>query len=389
MKVGPDNNLKICHLTESFLPKVGGAQIVIDSLAREQAALGHNVTVACPRYPNMSGPETASGYKVERCFGLSRISFLLGVIPWLRLAAKERFDIIHAHNAWPGGTLGAITSKLFGAKLVITSHGRDIVIDRSIGYGSRRSPLINFITKLTLRAADKHTIVRGSLIESATEAGSALNNIAVVPNFVPRTAGSPSPSRADRYLLAMGRLHKVKRFELAIQAMDLIKKTLPDTKLVIAGAGGEDEKLKRLVADLDLTDSVEFAGQVNGDAKQDLIAGAWALLVTSKIEAFPVTPLEVMSLGVPVLAPNYEPFVEFIDGQNSLLVDPESPQKILEALKTLLDEKVYQRISRLAKETAAKFSPSKIVGLYQSVYEDVLSEKGLKEQPSCRKDVNV
>ena len=375
------NELKICHLTESFLPKVGGMQVVVDNLAKEQAALGHKVTVACPNYPNLSGPDPSAGFKVARVFGSTKIMFFFGLLPWFRLAARERFDIIHAHNAWPGGTLGIMAGKLFGAKVVITSHGRDIVTDPATGYGSRLNRLTGLIIKNTLSRADKHTIVRGSMIESALDAGSSRENVVVVPNFVPRP-GAPSARQPGRYLLAMGRLHQIKRFELAIRAMKLINKAMPDIKLKIAGSGSEGDKLKELANELGVSKSVDFVGQVDGVRKQDILSNAWALIMTSKLEAFPVTPLELMARGVPVVAPNYEPFVEFIDGQNSLLMDPEKPDTIVDALKILDDEARYSEISGLARETAAKFSPDRIVSLYHIIYKEVLGEEALKGQPA-------
>ncbi len=369
------NELKICHLTESFLPKVGGMQVVVDNLAKEQTAFGHKVTVACPNYPNLSGPDPSPGFEVARVFGSTKITFFFGLLPWFRLAARERFDIIHAHNAWPGGTLGVLAGKLFGAKVVITSHGRDIVTDPEIGYGSRLSPLISLIIKYTLSRANRHTIVRGSMMSSAVEAGSSRENVTVVPNFVP-LPGAPSARQPGRYLLAMGRLHQIKRFELAIQAMKLINESMPDIKLKIAGSGSEGDKLKELASELGVSKSVDFVGQVDGAQKQDLLSHAWAGIVTSKLEAFPVTPLELMAQGVPVIAPNYEPFVEFIDGQNSLLMDPQKPGTIVDALEVLSVKARYSEISRLARETAAKFSPDKIVTMYNTVYEEVLINKG-------------
>ncbi len=379
------NELKICHLTESFLPKVGGMQVVIDNLAREQAARGHKVTVACPNYPKLSGPGPSAGFEVARVFGSTKIMFFFGLLSWFRLAARERFDVIHAHNAWPGGTLGVIAGKLFGSKVVITSHGRDIVTDPATGYGSRLNPVTRLIIKNTLSRAQKHTIVRGSMMGSAMDAGSVRENVAVVPNFVP-PPGAPSAARPGRYLLAMGRLHQIKRFELAIESMKLINKVMPDILLKIAGSGSEGDKLKELANELGVSDAVDFVGQVDGAQKQDILSNAWAGIVTSKLEAFPVTPLELMVRGVPVIAPNYEPFIEFIDGKNSLLMDPEKPDTIVEALKVLDDEARYSEISRLAKETAAKFSPDRIVSLYHAVYEEVLNAEINKGTPNLIKE---
>lgn len=367
---------KICHLTESFLPKVGGAQVMVDSLASEQAALGHRVFVACPRYPGLTGPEPATGYVVARCFGSTIVSFAFGVIPWFRLARRERFDIIHAHNAWPAGLLAAAAAKLFGAALVITSHGRDIVTDPSIGYGSRLNPVVDRLIRKALRAADRHTIVRESMRASAVVAGSALERIVAIPNFVREMPVLRGECRdGETYLLALGRLHPVKGFDVAIRAFSRVHEALPDVKLIIAGSGGEFDNLKRLAGELGLSGVVEVVGQVTGEAKSILIANALALLVTSRLEAFPVAPLEVMAGGTPVLAPDTEPFNELINAGNGLHIDPDRPDTLLQAVNFLLAPSNRARLSRGARETAAQFTAAAVIPLYEKVYADVLEEK--------------
>lgn len=366
--------LKICHLTETFLPKVGGAQIVIDTLAAEQARCGHRVWVACPSYGALKGPHPRDGYVVVRCFGANPLTFGLRLGSWLRLAARERFDIIHAHNAWPSGAIGAIT-KRFGAKLVVTSHGRDLLVEPSIGYGSRLNPLARLAIRRALGAADRHTVVSEGMVESAVKAGSAQRNVVIVPNFLPADAQSVmnSGGSAGDYLLVLGRLHQVKGVDLAIKAFAGIASLRPALKLLVAGEGQERSALVEQIDRLGLEGRVIMLGRVTGADKAAIISGALALLVTSRVEAFCLAALEAMALGVPVMAPERPPFTDIVNSENGFFIDPKTPSTILDALERLEVPGERDSLAAAARATAAVYTARAAAELYNEVYRSVIA----------------
>ena len=357
-------------------------QIVVDQLAAELAERGNRVIVACPDYGDLDGPRPTYGYQVERCFGLTLPTAAMGVSAWRRLLGRERFDIVHAHNVWPGGTLG-LMARRFGAKVVVTSHGRDILTEPSIGYGSRLNPFLAAITRWTLGRVDAHTVVSASMVGPARAAGSDPDNIFVVPNFLTASApekkndrerqvapgGAAGSEKTDEpYLLMVGRLHPVKGIDLALAAFSEARREFPAFRLKIVGGGSEGDRLRVLAGELGLGDSVDWLGPVTGEQKDELTKRAAAVLVTSRVEAFCLAALEAMALGIPVIVPDRPPFTDIIGARSGLFIDPGQPRTLKAALKRLEEPGVAAEIGGRAREAAAAFTRSAAVDAYEEVY---------------------
>jgi glycosyltransferase involved in cell wall biosynthesis len=109
----------------------------------------------------------------------------------------------------------------------------------------------------------------------------------------------------DFVVLGVGRLNKIKRFDLLIEAFAILLKKQSNAKLLIAGDGKERKKLGRLVNKLKIGDSVKFLG--NLDNVTELYCAADVLAVTSKSESSSLVAIEaqvcglrcVLSAGVP------------------------------------------------------------------------------------------
>ncbi len=357
-------------------------QIVVDQLAAEQAERGNRVIVACPDYGDLDGPRPTPGYQVERCFGRTIPTFGIGVLAWRRLLGRERFDIVHAHNVWPGGTLGLMARRL-GAKLVVTSHGRDILTEPSIGYGSRLNPFVAAITRWTLGRVDAHTVVSASMVGPARTAGSDPDSIFVVTNFMNATAGEArsgqerevapdgaagSDKTDEPYLLMVGRLHPVKGIDLALAAFSEARREFPAFRLKIVGGGSEGDRLRALAGELGVGDSVDWLGPVTGEQKDELTKRAAAVLVTSRVEAFCLAALEAMALGVPVIVPDRPPFTDIIGARSGLFIDPGEPRTLTAALKRLGEPGAAAEIGDRAREAAAAFTRSVAVDAYEEIY---------------------
>lgn len=102
----------------------------------------------------------------------------------------------------------------------------------------------------------------------------------------------PITEMPDDYYLVVARFVRYKRVDLAIEACNQLKK-----KLVVIGSGGEEEeRLKKLAGD-----TVEFLGRVSDEEMERYYSRAKAFLFPG-IEDYGITPVEAMSVGVPVLA---------------------------------------------------------------------------------------
>ena len=104
----------------------------------------------------------------------------------------------------------------------------------------------------------------------------------------------------ENVIIAIGRMHSVKRQWHIIRAFKMVKEKCPDSKLIILGDGQLRNKLEKLILRLGLTNDVEMPGNVMN--VQDYLGKAKVFTMTSQLEAFPCSVLEAFSAGVPVVA---------------------------------------------------------------------------------------
>ena len=126
-------------------------------------------------------------------------------------------------------------------------------------------------------------------------------------NRITRTIYNPvhtMPVKGDNnrenIIIAVGRMHSVKRQWHIIRAFKIVKEKCPDIKLIILGDGELRHKLEKLILRLGLTNDVEMPGNVTN--VQDYLAKAKIFAMTSRLEAMPCSVLEAFSAGVPVVA---------------------------------------------------------------------------------------
>jgi len=128
----------------------------------------------------------------------------------------------------------------------------------------------------------------------------------------------------------VGTLYPLKRVHIGIQALKILSAAFPEITLDIAGDGPERPHLEALTRSLGIEPRVSFLG-VRRDIPQ-LLRAAEVLWLLSEREGMPMTMLEAMASGVPVVATDKPGTNEFIrDGDNGLLVPLDDPQAVAEA----------------------------------------------------------
>ena len=175
--------------------------------------------------------------------------------------------------------------------------------------------------------------------------GIPAERIHVVPHFLETTENGVPPIREDGYALFLGRLSVEKGVAQLLEAWGRVSH--PGARLVIAGKGPEEEKLRTFARDEGLS-NVEFRGFVPAEAKTDLWAGARFLVVPSIWEEpFGLVVLEAWAHGRPVIASNRGAFPEMIDA-GGLLCSPNSPVEFAATI-----EKMFESGDLTAKMGAA------------------------------------
>ena len=156
-----------------------------------------------------------------------------------------------------------------------------------------------------------------------------------LPNFSPDLAGAaPAPMPPGKVVLALGRLHRNKGFDILIRALE----KLPDVHAVIAGEGPERGTLERLARDLGVERRLHMPGWRNDQAA--LLAGCDVLVCPSRHEPLGNVIIEAFSAARPVVAAAVAGPVELIDpGRTGLLTPPEDPARLAAAISAVLDDR--------------------------------------------------
>jgi len=170
------------------------------------------------------------------------------------------------------------------------------------------------------------------------------------------------------FIIAVGRLTKQKGYPYLLRAYSRICKEIYE-KLIILGTGEDEEKLKSLVNELGIRDSVFFLGFQKNPYK--FMKRASLFVSSSLWEGFPNVILEAKALGVPVISTDCHsgPSEIITNGKNGILVPPADEKALSEAMLNLLKNKnLRRRFSIKGKKRAEYFSIEKILPQYEELF---------------------
>jgi glycosyltransferase involved in cell wall biosynthesis len=182
-------------------------------------------------------------------------------------------------------------------------------------------------------------------------------------------------------VLFVGNLEPRKQVHLLLEALQQVRRSVPDARLAIVGsgksAGAEDQTLhlQRLAVGLDLQSAVQFTGPVDGETLLDWYAAADAFALPSSSEAQGIVALEAMACGVPVVASAVGGLLGTIsDGHDGFLVPPGDVTALADRLVTLLRNRpARQTLGQAARrKVEQEFSWSTRVAATIEVYREVL-----------------
>ncbi|MBT8393881.1 MAG: glycosyltransferase [Bacteroidia bacterium] len=177
-------------------------------------------------------------------------------------------------------------------------------------------------------------------------------------------------SSPNKYIIGVGRLTKIKQFDKLINCYKNSKLPENDVELVILGKGPEKENLIELIKELNLENRVNLIPFKKNPYY--LIKNALALVLSSKVEGFPMVILEALSLSTPVIAFNCKSGPnEIINNEvNGLLVEDQNEIELIGALDKLLNRDFYKTIKNNTHLGLEKFSENRIVQEWINVLEN-------------------
>ncbi|MFI6600595.1 glycosyltransferase family 4 protein [Nonomuraea sp. NPDC050536] len=260
-----------------------------------------------------------------------------------------------------GGVLITTRPGLSLAAALLAPPGVLTVSQEHVGYGTILPAVQKMIKRRYGRLSALVTLTDADLKDYRAALGEeAPPLLARIPNATPELPGGPSPLTA-KTVVAIGRMTKVKGFDMLLRAWAQAVATRPDWSLRVVGAGPQREKLLRLVGELGIGGSVTLPG-ASRDIGADLDAAS-IFVLSSRHEGFPMTILEALSKGVPVVAFDcpYGPGEMLTHGHDGILVPPGDVAALAEELGRLMDDPAArERMGRYALRTSRLYERDQI-----------------------------
>ncbi|HRA11036.1 MAG TPA: glycosyltransferase, partial [Chitinophagaceae bacterium] len=175
----------------------------------------------------------------------------------------------------------------------------------------------------------------------------------------------------ERILLHASNFRKIKRVQDVVKIFAEVNKQIP-SKLLFVGDGPERSTAEDLARELGVCDEIQFVGKQ--EQMEDIMPIADLFLLTSEYESFGLAALEAMAAGVPVVSTNAGGLSEIVtDGDNGYMGDVGDVATMSKhALAILKDDHTLNEFKKRAAEHAKKFDISKIIPLYEKLYERFL-----------------
>lgn len=368
----PSATLSICLFSDVALPTVGGAQAVLDELARRLAAAGHRpvVVTARPRQPWDDGPLGYPVVRTRRAWS-KRFAVRLALPRLMLLHRRHRFDVVHCHAAYPQAYVARTLRRLCGVPYVVRPHGADVLPGDPI----RASPRLERRMRGALVAADAVIAQGESLREVIAGLGVPPARLVTINNGVDVAAFAAAPpfDHPRPYAIGMGSLVPHKGFDLLLRAWAAAAG--PSLDLVVAGDGPERGALERLAGQLGLAGRVWFPGMVRGRDKVSLLRSAAFFVCPSRREPYSNAILEAMAAGLPVVATAVGGNPEIVRHEVSGLVcAPESPAALATAAGRLgADAALRDRLASGAIDLVRGHDWPGVVDRYVGVYRRVIA----------------
>ena len=385
--------MKICVVTPSFYPAIvyGGSVFSTYHTCAELAAQGVDVFVSTTNANGRRKLDVVPNRAIrfgERFFVKYYDDTIVGRFSWRFVAAVwqdiKACDVVRIEDIFSTYIPPSLFyAKLFAKRMLISPRG----VLSKWALASKKPFLkqlwLTFFIKPFLRdswwhATSEHE--KAEILEFYPKA-----KIVLIPNGIdveqfrgvrdlPRNEYMKKFAKVDQYpkiiVASMGRLHKVKAFDVLIDAFARLLADFGDAVLLIAGGdNGEKRSLENQIAKLSLVGKVFLIGEVAGQDKADFLAGGDLFALTSHSENFGNACLEAMAAGLPIVASTGTPWRDVEAAGCGRWVE-NSVEATYSAMTDIL-RRDTKAMGRLARDYAKQFDWQGVAARFKAVFSEM------------------
>ena len=369
--------LRVVH--RLYPPTIGGISSYAHFLSADQAKAGHRVVVLTALEGGYPEHEFRDGYEIFRSRALAwpwKNPLTLEMLPKLISYGDDDFDILDAHSHLMFTTNLAAFRKRFSMNpFVITNHG--FRVKRHVSLDVTQAIYLATLGRWTLNSADYVVSLtrneRRKVISAGVPPGKAIVILSGVNTQLFRPHGSQKISHS---VLWTGRYVAEKGLHFLLQAAKMVTARFPDARFLLVGDGEEASRLLRLRQEMNLVGSVVFASPRSQEEIVDLLNECTLFALPSLSEGFPMSVLEAMSCGKPVVVTSGIGLEEVV-GDAGIYARPGDPCSLAKAIMTILgDEELGARLGSRGRERVTRYYEwDNVVSSVNSLFEKAIKEK--------------
>jgi glycosyltransferase involved in cell wall biosynthesis len=300
-----------------------------------------------------------------------------------RLAAAPDVRHLHAHFAHGTTMVTWLCSVITGLPFSFTGHAKDIYSPSLNPAGLLRRKLLASRFAVTCTEANARHLKAIAPEAVVHRVYHGLNaDFSRLMEAEEETAVAPGPNGKVR-LLGVGRLVEKKGFDVMVDACgELDRRGVPFEALIVGPEDDAGPALRARIADLGLDGRVRLQGQMSQAELYGEYRRASAFCLPCRVldngdrDGIPNVLAEAMAIGTPVVTTPISGIPEIVrDGVNGLLVAPEDPGAVADAVQRLRDDRALaRRISAQARETVRReFDGERLAGTLQALFREVIA----------------
>jgi len=335
--------MKILQTPVRFYPFIGGVENYVYYLSRELVNLGHSVKVICANEPKTDAYNTVDGVEVSRLNYWGKIANT-NITPNLPFKLNsEEFDILHTHIPTPwSADWSRIIANRKNKPLVVTYHN-DIIGNGVANY------IASFYNKTALKkllnSADRIVITQPNYLNYSPYLPEHKEKVEVIPNGVDVDKFKPSSIKEQTntlfFLSLLDEFHEYKGLDYLLEAVKIVKRSVPDVKLLVGGKGVLMDHYIKKTESMGLSANVEFHGFIPDEKMADYYTQASIFVlpsISSLQEGFGIVALEALACETPVITTDIVGISSDLKGENSgLIVAPKDSEELADAILQLLE----------------------------------------------------
>ena len=368
--------LNVIHLVEELT--IGGLEKILTTIVLNLDKKKYNVSVWCLREGGFFADKLVKEGIDVKILHISTSRNPLSIYKLYRFLKSHKFDIIHTH-AYSAGTIGRMSAFLAGVPVII-SHNHS-VYDY---YGKFYNLVEWFLSLITDRVICISEVVNG--FANKTQRINSKKLITIhngIDDVCDLTEKSSSDLKKELgipinhpVICTISHMEEHKGLKYLLEAASLLLQSKNDVSFLLVGEGVLKKELKILCADLKIEKNVIFAGEQSDIS--EILSLSDIFVLPSLREGLPLTILEAMACGKPVIATNVGGIPEIVkDGENGILVYPKDPETLYMAMNELLgDREKREKMGRIGKRVCDEsFRTKTMVEKVEDLYDFHINKK--------------